>query len=89
MNAVRSIGRLAQNNSCLFVCDIQEKFRNQIFGFSQIVEVSKRLINAAEILEIPIIVTEQYPKGRLTLLAGARRAHTIHFNQLSRFLATT
>lgn len=47
----------------LFLCDMQEKFRPSIQYFSQIVEVSSRMLKAAKILEMPVIVTEQYPKG--------------------------
>ena len=44
--------------------DIQEKFRSSIFCFPQIIEVSKRMIQAAKLLDVPIIITEQYPKGK-------------------------
>lgn len=57
------LGKLVLNNSMLFLCDMQEKFRPSIQYFSQIVEVSSRMLNAAKILEMPVIVTEQYPKG--------------------------
>lgn len=42
---------------------MQEKFRPTIKYFPEIVEVSSRLFRAARILDIPVIVTEQYPKG--------------------------
>ena len=51
----------------LFLCDMQEKFRPSIQYFSQIVEVSSRMLKAAKILEMPVIVTEQYPKGDSSL----------------------
>ncbi|RWS29400.1 isochorismatase domain-containing protein 2-like protein [Leptotrombidium deliense] len=61
--ACNKVGRLVCKESALFLCDMQEKFRNMIQYFPQIVEVSSRLLKAARILDIPVVVTEQYPKG--------------------------
>ncbi|KAK3870723.1 hypothetical protein Pcinc_024074 [Petrolisthes cinctipes] len=59
----RNLGRLVPQNTCLFLCDMQEKFRSSIQYFPQIVEVSNRLLRAFKILDLPIVCTEQYPKG--------------------------
>ncbi|KAL6730105.1 hypothetical protein Aduo_001101 [Ancylostoma duodenale] len=61
--ASRVISRLTPKNSVLFVCDLQEKFSKTIQFFPEIVKTSKRMVDAAKILDIPIFVTEQYPKG--------------------------
>ncbi|OQR72945.1 isochorismatase domain-containing protein 2 [Tropilaelaps mercedesae] len=61
--AVGKIGRLVPNRSVLFLCDMQEKFRNQIQYFREIVQISNRMLQVAKTLDIPVIVTEQYPKG--------------------------
>ncbi|XP_067878135.1 isochorismatase domain-containing protein 2 isoform X1 [Heterodontus francisci] len=61
--SARSIGRLASRSSALFLCDMQEKFRPSVAFFPQIVAVAARMLQAAKLLEMPIIVTEQYPKG--------------------------
>uniref|UniRef100_A0A8C5SAT0 Isochorismatase domain-containing protein 1 n=1 Tax=Laticauda laticaudata TaxID=8630 RepID=A0A8C5SAT0_LATLA len=42
---------------------MQERFRPAIKYFGDIISVSQRLLQGARILGIPIIVTEQYPKG--------------------------
>ena len=55
----RAIGRLHPASTEFFVCDIQERFRSVISGFAQITESSRRLVEAAKILSIPTIVTEQ------------------------------
>ncbi|XP_018415082.1 PREDICTED: isochorismatase domain-containing protein 2 isoform X1 [Nanorana parkeri] len=57
------LGRLGQKSSVLFLCDMQEKFRHNIAFFPQIVSVASRLLQAGKMLDIPVIVTEQYPKG--------------------------
>ncbi|XP_065884574.1 isochorismatase domain-containing protein 2-like [Dysidea avara] len=61
--AARSLGRLAANRSFFFLCDMQEKFKPTIKHFPEIATVAQRLVSAAKILEIPVIATEQYPKG--------------------------
>jgi nicotinamidase-related amidase len=45
------------------VIDIQEAFRNVISGFSAMVSRASIATRAFQILERPIIVTEQYSKG--------------------------
>jgi len=47
----------------LMVVDVQEAFRDHIPDFDRIVERSRVMIEAAKLLDVPIIVTEQYPKG--------------------------
>ncbi|CAB3409704.1 unnamed protein product [Caenorhabditis bovis] len=61
--AKRIIARINPSNSALFVCDLQEKFSKNIQYFNEIVQTSRRLIDAAKILNMPTVVTEQYPKG--------------------------
>nr|XP_033817694.1 isochorismatase domain-containing protein 2 [Geotrypetes seraphini] len=61
--ALRKLGKLSQKSSVLFLCDMQEKFRPNIAAFPEIVSVAARMLRAAQVLDIPVIVTEQYPKG--------------------------
>ncbi|XP_046360652.2 isochorismatase domain-containing protein 2-like isoform X1 [Haliotis rufescens] len=61
--ASRRLGRIALENSTLFMCDMQEKFRPTIQYFPQIINVANRMLNAANTLDMPVVVTEQYPKG--------------------------
>jgi nicotinamidase-related amidase len=48
---------------CLVVVDIQERFRPIQESFPAMVANAVRLVSTARILELPIFVTEQYPKG--------------------------
>ncbi len=57
------IARLSNKTSLLLLCDMQEKFRPTIKYFPQIVETSNKLLQACKILDVPYVVTEQYPKG--------------------------
>ncbi|XP_013794400.1 isochorismatase domain-containing protein 2-like [Limulus polyphemus] len=57
------IGRLLSSQTAVFLCDMQEKFRPTIQYFPQIITVASRVLNAAKSLDMPVVVTEQYPKG--------------------------
>ena len=59
------IGKLVVKNSALFLCDMQEKFRPTISYYPQVIEVARRMLEAAKILDMPVVVTEQYPKGQI------------------------
>ena len=59
----QNTGRLLDSDTALFVCDVQERFRSVIHGFSAVADTTRRLSQAAAELELPTIVTEQYPKA--------------------------
>jgi len=61
--ACRLVGQLRPKTTALFLCDLQEKFRPTIQYFDQIVDHSSRILKAAKLLEMPVVVTEQSPKG--------------------------
>ena len=57
------LGRLRPATTCLLICDVQEKFRAGIYKFATVVTGAQRLTRVAKELSVPVIVTEQYPKG--------------------------
>jgi len=59
----KTLGDICLSQTVVFVCDIQERFRPAIAYFAQIAEIANRLTEATRILDIPLMVTEQYPKG--------------------------
>ncbi|KAE8593526.1 hypothetical protein XENTR_v10019175 [Xenopus tropicalis] len=63
MSSLRRIGKLGERSSILFLCDMQEKFRQSIVFFPEIVSVAARMLQGAKKLEMPVIITEHYPKG--------------------------
>lgn len=63
----RKLGQLIPENSVLFVCDLQERFAPSILHFDAIVSNADRMIQASQVLHVPIITTEQYPKVTLIL----------------------
>jgi len=50
------------SQTAFFVCDIQERFRDMIYSFSALITTAQKMIKAANILGVPFIVTEHYPK---------------------------
>lgn len=54
---------LDRRRTVLAVIDMQEAFRKIIGDFDQIAERISLLVQAAKLLDVPVIVTEQYPKG--------------------------
>ena len=55
--------KLDINNCCLLIIDLQEKLLPHIFNKEQIKHNSNKLVDLFVELNIPIIYTEQYPKG--------------------------
>jgi nicotinamidase-related amidase len=55
--------RLELERLVLVVIDVQERFRRLIPGMPQIVGGCSRLLRFCDRLQIPTIVTEQYPRG--------------------------
>ena len=54
---------LKQENSLLLIIDLQEKLVKIAKDDIQIILNAEKLLKASEILNIPTIITEQYPKG--------------------------
>ncbi len=56
--------RILDGAKCVFVIvDVQEAFRNVIGDFALIASNIARAASGFQILDVPMIVTEQYPKG--------------------------
>ena len=59
----KGIGILRAPKTSLFLCDMQEKFKPNIKFFDEVVANSSRILKAASVMDIPVLATEQYPKG--------------------------
>ncbi|GIZ11009.1 hydrolase [Pseudomonas sp. NCCP-436] len=59
-------------DSTLLVIDLQERLLPAIDGGSAVLEQATWLVRVAQQLQVPIIATEQYPKGLGTTAAGLR-----------------
>jgi nicotinamidase-related amidase len=56
------MGLLARDRAALVVVDVQESFRPYA-TFDAVASACAKLLQAARILEVPALVSEQYPKG--------------------------
>lgn len=59
----RSPQLLQPSRSLLLVIDMQERFASAIADFPHAVERASTLVRAAARLQVPVLVTEQYPKA--------------------------
>jgi nicotinamidase-related amidase len=57
------VSRLSPDRATLIVVDVQEGFRKAIPDFERVAKATVTLIEGAEAIGIPIVATEQYPKG--------------------------
>jgi nicotinamidase-related amidase len=61
------------SNTILLVIDVQEKLLPVIYQKEKLIENLQKLIKGIQVLDIPVIVTEQYPQGlgaTVTEIAG-------------------
>jgi nicotinamidase-related amidase len=54
---------LRKDDALLVIIDIQTKLLKVIFERERLVSSCRKLIQAARLLEVPMVMTEQYPKG--------------------------
>lgn len=64
-NLLKKSAMLLPKTTALLLCDMQVKFKPTVKFFDQIVLTSNRILKTAMTLEMPVIVTEQYPKGKV------------------------
>jgi nicotinamidase-related amidase len=55
--------KLDRHRAVLAVIDVQEAFRPAVLDFDRVARNVGVLVRAARLLEVPVLVTEQYPKG--------------------------
>ncbi|MEA3283759.1 MAG: isochorismatase family protein [Synergistota bacterium] len=61
---------LRPKNTVMLMIDVQEKLLPAIYGKESVELNAKKLIKASQAMEIPLKVTEQYPKGLGTTVPG-------------------
>lgn len=54
---------LDRDRAALVLIDLQEGYRSVLDGWSDVVRASALLIRGAALLGVPLLVTEQYPRG--------------------------
>jgi nicotinamidase-related amidase len=66
--------KLDRERATLVVVDVQEAFRKAVPGFAAVAAAAAKLVQGAEAMGVPIVVTEQYPQG-LGRTAGELAEH--------------
>ena len=56
-------GKVDRDRTALVVVDVQEGFRKAIPDFERVARATATLIEGASIIGVPVVLTEQYPKG--------------------------
>lgn len=72
-------GLIPRDEVALIVVDMQEKLFPAIEGKEKVLENSLRVIEFCKRLEIPILVTEQYPKGLGETVPEVKQALGDHY----------
>jgi nicotinamidase-related amidase len=54
---------LDRADSALVVIDVQESYRTVLPGWDRVVAAIRTILQGAALLELPVLVTEQYPRG--------------------------
>lgn len=54
---------LSTENSVLFIIDVQDKLVRMLKNSEEVANNNRILVNAANILKVPVIASEQYPQG--------------------------
>lgn len=75
---------LDQAQSCLVLVDVQEKLTPHVLSYEILVKRCQWLLNLAKTLQVPTIISEQYPSGlgsTVSELQGFGEAYSkIHFS---------
>ena len=58
-----TVSKLSRERAALAVIDMQEAFRVVIPDFAEVASRIAKAVQGARLLEVPVIVTEQYPRG--------------------------
>ncbi|GAX28268.1 hypothetical protein FisN_27Hh081 [Fistulifera solaris] len=78
MSAPRILGnKLHPGKTVLLVCDVQERFRSLIWRCETVVRTTQYMTRLAALLDIPVVVTEQYKKAFGPTIAECFAENTI------------
>ncbi|HVF66206.1 MAG TPA: hydrolase [Pyrinomonadaceae bacterium] len=81
---MRHENTLDLSRAALAVIDVQESFRPHIEDFAGLAARVALAVNAARLLGVPVVVTEQYPKGLGRTAAEVRAALPEEFEPLEK-----
>ena len=59
--SAKKLGQVVAENCVVMVCDLQERFAPSILHFDK---NANKIAKCAQLLELPVLATEQYPRVR-------------------------
>lgn len=74
MSAAAPARTLDRARTALIVIDVQEAFAKAVQRFDDVTAATATLVEGARVLGLPIVVTEQYPRGLGDTVAPVREA---------------
>ena len=60
---MRHPAMLDRERAVLVVIDVQDRYRTALHGWERVVVATTLLLQGAHVLDVPVLATEQYPKG--------------------------
>jgi nicotinamidase-related amidase len=78
---------LSQARSLLLIVDVQEKLIPAIHSAGSMMQTIQKLASAADLLDIPVLLTEQYPSGLGPTIAALAGRPTVVKNSFDATLA--
>ncbi|KAF8511197.1 Isochorismatase hydrolase [Gautieria morchelliformis] len=64
----RGVAKIAPRNTVFFACDLQIRLKPAIHAFDNVVATANKMLKVAKTLDVPVVVTEQNPKGSSDLI---------------------
>src|SRR5436189_192354 len=92
---MRHANLLDRAQAALVLIDLQESYRPALHAWERVVAASALLLRGARLLGVPLVVTEQYPRGvghtasEQALLELVQSAEATEFKSLQRLLKET
>lgn len=63
LNSMAETGILKKGKTAFIIIDVQERLMPVVVNNTEVFENVNRLIEGSKILNVPLLITEQYPKG--------------------------
>lgn len=86
--AQNTLSLIEQEKSCLMVVDVQEKLIAHIEDNEKIIKKSKWLMDLSNELKVPVLISEQYPKGLGTTVSTLNTKDNSYYLQKVHFSCT-
>ncbi|KAF8529276.1 Isochorismatase-like protein [Hysterangium stoloniferum] len=63
MATIARVVKVSPKNTVMLVCDLQTRLKPVVYAFDNVVATANKMLKVAKVLNVPVVVTEQNPKG--------------------------